>query len=424
MRSLPLKTISQIMQNAHHDIHAWFQKHWQHTTPLPYFSCDVRHSSYKIGIVDTNLFPAGFNNLCNTYTQQTAAALRDYFNQYHPKAVNIALLGENHTRNKFYLLNLLKIQQLLITAGFNCRITIPLDHFPQETVSIFLETANSQHPQEAELVLHQPQVHEQKLFLGQDFTADLILANNDFSSGIPEIFKPLKQLIIPSPQLGWQHRSKSHHFTILNDLVEDLAKQFSFDPWLIHPITQTVDHVSENQLSDLATVVDDVLEKITKKYEEYQINQTPYVFVKNDSGTYGLGVTSVFSSDEIRNMNRKKRNKLFSAKGNLQNQRFIVQEGIPTADTYSECPIEPVIYGIGKKAVGGFFRLHAEKNEFESLNSPGMSFSCLCLHKLDESHESHFLNCQEKQDLIKSSFFITELASLAAAKEQSLTVYK
>ena len=46
-----------------------------------------------------------------------------------------------------------------------------------------------------------------------------------------------------------------------------------------------------------------------------------------------------------------------------------------------------------------------------------MDFSCLCLHKLSEPHESMFIKCEEKEKLVKAARFLVRFASLAAAKE-------
>src|ERR671925_1341426 len=44
-------------------IEDWFQTRWQETPPPFYASVDLRNAGFKIAPVDTNLFPAGFNNL-------------------------------------------------------------------------------------------------------------------------------------------------------------------------------------------------------------------------------------------------------------------------------------------------------------------------------------------------------------------------
>ena len=60
----------------------------------------------------------------------------------------------------------------------------------------------------------------------------------------------------------------------------------------------------------LAKSVDQTLSLIQKKQDEHKIETTPYVFVKNNSGTYGMGVIYVTSGEEILNMNRKLKNKM------------------------------------------------------------------------------------------------------------------
>lgn len=389
-------------------IDAWFNHKWQDLKPHPYFSCDIRHASYKMGVIDTNLFPGGFNNLCNSFTHATANAFRDYFTAYHPTVKTIAILAENHTRNKFYLLNVLKLQRLLEEAGYSCLVTMPLDQYPSDVVNITLSASET-------LTVYEPSVDNSKLFLNQT-QIDLILSNNDFSAGVPHPFDSLSVQIIPNTALGWHQRRKSNHFRNFAQLTDDFSKTFKVDPWLITPISTLV-QASEGTLSELAEAVDDILKLITKKYQEYSINEQPYVYIKNDAGTYGLGMVNVMSGEELLALNRKKRSKLFSAKSGTQTEQFLLQEGIPTADTYSNFPIEPVMYGIGKHAVGGFFRIHEGKNQYESLNAPGALFSCLCLHKLDEPHESDFINCKTKADLVKGSYLLARFAALAAAME-------
>lgn len=406
-----LGTLTHLLKERMPDVETWMTKQWGHKIPLPYFSCDIRHASFKIGVVDTNLFPGGFNNLCNAFTRETQKAFATYFDTYFPKAKSIALLAETHTRNKFYLLNVLKLQSLITTQGRHCRITMVLPDVTNEKAIISLSENEN-------IEIYSPQLDaEHRLKLGSE-TPDLILSNNDFSAGLPKPFDQTITPIVPHPDLGWHKRLKSRHFEILEELTARFAQDFGLDPWILSPLTQRVPGVSENHLGNLAKSVDAMISHLRKKYDSYGILEQPHVFIKNDSGTYGLGVTSVFSGDEVLNLNRKKRLKLFAAKQGMQNMNFIIQEGIPTHDSYSEFPIEPVIYGVGKTAVGGFFRIHETKTAYESLNSPGMSFSCLCLHKLDEPHEAPFICCESKEDVILDSRFLARLAGLAAACER------
>ncbi|MCP5464275.1 MAG: glutamate--cysteine ligase [Deltaproteobacteria bacterium] len=399
------------VQEQQSQISNWFDAQWKNLKPLPYFSCDIRHSGFKIGIVDTNLFPGGFNNLCASYSRKAETALQQYFKNNHPTAKKIALLAESHTRNKFYLLNVLRLQQFIIDAGLECNVTMAdlPDHLEERT-TIPLD-------QDKTLVVLKPHLDDQnKIVLGEDFLPDLILSNNDFSAGVPQPFAECQTPLIPDSNLGWHTRRKNTHFKILSELFDAFGKEFNIDAWHLTPISKTVSGVAPDQLEHLASEVDVLISEITQKYKEYQISETPHVFIKNDSGTYGMGVLMVNSGQDVLELNRKKKNKLFSSRSDQANQ-FLLQEGIPTSDSYSGYPIEPVIYGIGKGGVGGFFRFHTRKSPYESLNSPGMSFSCLCLHKLDEPHESDFIDCKAKRELVFLSNFLAEFAALAAAKE-------
>ena len=81
-------------------IEGFFQEKSQGLTPPLYLSCDIRNSGQKIGVVDTNIFPAGFNNLCNAYSRLTSLALKSYFETNLPRVKNPLLLVEEHTRNR------------------------------------------------------------------------------------------------------------------------------------------------------------------------------------------------------------------------------------------------------------------------------------------------------------------------------------
>ncbi len=53
-------------------IEAWFEEQWSQFTPPLYSSVDIRHAGFKVGAIDTNLFPGGFNNL---YTDDLPLAI-------------------------------------------------------------------------------------------------------------------------------------------------------------------------------------------------------------------------------------------------------------------------------------------------------------------------------------------------------------
>ena len=49
--------------NNYQKIEGWFRNQWLKYPPPFYSSIDIRNSGFKIAPIDTNLFPAGFNNL-------------------------------------------------------------------------------------------------------------------------------------------------------------------------------------------------------------------------------------------------------------------------------------------------------------------------------------------------------------------------
>jgi len=392
-------------------IENWFSGQWATLRPPPYFSCDIRHSGSKIAVVDTNLFPAGFNNLCNSYSKVAVQGFRTFFQEQHPGTKKILLLVEEHTRNKYYMKNIYRLMNLIQQAGLECRAGYAGVTLQEENLTLSLEPETLQ----LEKIIR----NNDKVLL-KDFEPDLVLSNNDLSSGIPETIQNISQPIIPDPQMGWHKRTKFRHFELFWKLAEDFGKTFDIDPWFLVPYTHVVEELdltSTDHLNRLAQKVDSVLEQIAAKYKQYNISDTPYLFMKNNQGTYGMGIETLYSGQDVLGFNRRQRNKLQSAKGGATVTSYLLQEGIPTIDKYSDQPIEPVMYGIGKNVVGGFFRIHESRNEFESLNAAGMTFSCLCMHKLDEPHEGYFLDCRQKQKVVQMSTCLAQMAALAAAHE-------
>lgn len=399
------------MSGREREIGAWFEAKWEGLTPPLYLSCDIRHSGHKIAVVDSNLFPAGFNNLCNSFSKTTTEAFRNHLDRHHSSRSKILLLAEEQTRNKFYLRNLFYLKKLLEQAGREVRVGITGVLFPGETFEVALD--------DGILLLEKIARNGDKIGCGS-FVPDLVISNNDFASGVPEILKGISQPVIPSPHLGWVQRRKQHHFGILHDLIVEFGKKFGIDPWLLSAETAVVSNVTvgdDASMSRIASEVESLLGKTGQKYTEHGISEAPYVYVKSARGTYGMGLITVFSGDEILNLNRRKLNKLSSTKGGAITTDYLIQEGVPTIDFYSGYPIEPVIYVVGRRDVGGFFRIHPEKSGLESLNAPGMDFYCLCLHKLAEPHESYFLDCTQKEQVVSLSRFLARLDALAVAIE-------
>lgn len=398
------------------DIDRWHQYHLDDLQgPLipVYSSVDIRNSGFKISVVDTNLFPAGFNNLCETFSEKAADAFKLFFRKYHPSVQKILIFPEEHTRNIHYWKNISALSRILKEAGFETQVGSASTLFP--------------YPFHVEIDKNST-VTVHRLFLKdgflqtKNFVPDAILINNDLSAGTPEYLKGLHQLLIPSPHLGWHRRRKSDHFIFYEQLIREMSEILEIDPWLLFPLMSVetgVDFSDTICLKHLEETANRLLSQIRQKYLQYGIPREPYLFIKNNAGTYGIGVTHIDSGKRFLELNRKTRNKLESAKGGQRVNEYILQEGIPTADFYRGKPLEPVVYLVGGEAAGTFFRIHEQKNEFENLNAPGMSFGCLCFHKMDSSKCD--LTYDNKDDLFLVTALLGRVASLAAALELKKT---
>ena len=125
----------------------------------------------------------------------------------------------------------------------------------------------------------------------------------------------------------------------------------------------------------LAAEVDEFLGRIVAKYESLGIEKEPVAFIKNDRGTYGLGIMAVRSGDELLNLSNRKFKKLMYSKGGVDVENFLIQEGVPTAlKTDEGSPVEPVVYLVDGEAASWFYRINSKKGDMDNLNSPSAQF--------------------------------------------------
>ncbi len=372
---------------------------------LPIFSSfDIRDSGYKASIVDSNVFPSGFNNLDLESRQFASKKFLKYLSSIS-SSKNILLIPENHTRNVFYFEHIKVLTQILNSAGFKTSIG-------------YIEEDNESSPFVA-LENIVDDIKFEKIFRNngkastETFKEGIIILNNDLSVVVPEILENLSQPIYPSVYLGWHNRKKSTHFQYFNNLLTELAILTSFDPWLLVAHYTSVDDINfkeKDSLKTIAVSVDSVIDRISLKYDEYNIHEDPFVFVKNNSGTYGLGVVSVSSGEEIINLNSKNRKKMIFGKGRSRIDSVLIQEGIYTNYLEHNNPAEPVIYNVGGEAIGGFMRVNTLKTTNANLNSKGMTFKKI------------FENNQTQPIILKNGKFslyslLTRIADLAIALE-------
>jgi glutamate--cysteine ligase len=400
--------LAEKISTNHQKISEFFAEKFLQAPAIFYNSVDLRHSGSKIAPIDTNCFPAGFNNLSADSKIDAKKISDEFFSANFSDAKKILIIPENHTRNLRYLENVRNLQEILGTEK-EVLVGTLIAEIKEKTV-IDLENGHS-------LTLHPLTKKSGKIITITSFEADVILLNNDLSDGIPEIFKNCTTPITPSPNLGWHSRRKSHHFDIYNQLAQELAQILGIDSWLIssmHTTCEEVDFKERKTLEPLAKKVDELLENLRKKYQEYGIADEPYCYVKADSGTYGIGVWPVFSGQEVLDINKKERNKMSVLKGSVQNTRVIIQEGIKTIDKIDGKIAEPMIYMINGQVVGNLFRANENRDEKISLNAAGASF--FDLRNLSENQLKLGL---EKNRIAEVYSVIARLAALAASIENS-----
>jgi len=350
-------------------IEAWFRSKWKEHKPPFYGSVDIRNAGYKMASIDMNLFPGGFNNLNPNFIQLASHAALDAVERACPQAKSVLIVPENHTRNTFYLQNVYALSNILRNAGFEVRLG---SINPEITEPVELETALGD-----TVTLEPLQRTRGRVHLADGFSPCLILLNNDLSAGVPDILKDISQTVLPPLHGGWTTRRKTAHFSAYNDVAAEFAALVGMDEWQINPYFEQISGLNfqEREGEDaLADAVERMLVKIQAKYDEKGITDQPFVIVKADAGTYGMGVMSVKSADEVRGLNRKNRNKMAKIKEGLEVSEVIVQEGIYTYETLHGAVSEPVVYMIDRFVVGGFFRVHEGRGADENLNATGMSF--------------------------------------------------
>jgi glutamate--cysteine ligase len=408
MRTDIVKQLEALLEARGTEIADWFIEEFRATPPNIYSSVDLRHSGFKIVPVDTNLFPAGFNNLSEAARGRAVISFKRGLQQRFPDAQKLLIVPENHTRNLGYLENLRVLQQLLEKAGYQIEIG-RVDESVTEAVT--LETMSG-------ASLRQQPVKRQgdRLVTASGFAADVVLLNNDLTSGIPAALQGLAQPLLPEPALGWHRRRKSQHFAAYHQVANAFAKKFGIDCWQICTYAEAVSAVDfkERQgMEALRDAVARVLEQTAAKYKEHGITQTPYAYIKADAGTYGMGIMTVTRAEEVLELNKKARNKMDVIKEGAEVHQVLVQEGVPTVDEVAGSPAEPMMYLVGGQTIGGAYRYNPERDPLNNLNAQGMRFTGMC----DQDEPENALQVRVENCNFKVFGLIARLATLGAAKE-------
>jgi len=412
----PINELEQRILDSMPAIERWFRLEWMEHTPPFYTSVDIRNAGFKLAPVDTNLFPGGWNNLTNEMLPLAVQAAMAAIEKICPEARNLLIIPENHTRNTFYLANVAQLMRIFNMAGLNVRIGSISAEIKKST------TINLPH---GESVTLEPVIRNKRRLGLKNFDPCTILLNNDLSAGAPGILEELyEQYLLPPLHAGWSVRRKSHHFKSYEEVAKRFGKMLGIDPWLINPMfshCEGVDFAEGTGLDGLRATVDALLTKVRRKYKEYGINEKPFVVVKPDNGTYGMGIMTVHDAKELDDLSRKTRNKMAVIKDGQVVHDVIVQEGVLTQERVHEAVAEPVVYMMDRYVVGGFYRINSERGVDENLNAPGASFVPLAFE-----HSTHLPQPGARPGVSAPNRFymygvIARLAMLAASYELEAT---
>lgn len=365
----PINELEQRILDAMPAIERWFRLQWMEHSPPFYTSVDIRNAGFKLAPVDTNLYPAGWNNLTEQMLPQAVQAAMVAIEKVCPDARSLMIIPENHTRNLFYLRNVAQLVRIFQMAGLKVRVgSISPD--VKEVTTIDLPNGDS--------VTLEPVVTVNGQIGVEGFIPCTVLLNNDLSAGVPGILEETRaQHVLPPLHAGWHNRLKSNHFNAYENLTKQFGKMLGIDPWLINPLygqCGEVNFAKSEGLDCLQTGVNALLHKVRRKYKEYGIQEQPFVVVKADNGTYGMGIMIVRDAKELDVLNRKTRNKMNKVKDGQVVSNALIQEGVHTYERVNESVAEPVVYMLDRYVVGGFYRVHAERGEDENLNAPGAQF--------------------------------------------------
>jgi glutamate--cysteine ligase len=365
----PINELEQRIIDSMPAIERWFRLEWMEHTPPFYSSVDIRNAGFKLAPVDTNLFPGGWNNLTPEMLPLAVQAAMAAVEKICPEARNLLIIPENHTRNLFYLSNVAQLRRIFQMAGLNVRVGSINPEIKANT-TVDLPNGDS--------VLLEPVIRTQRRLGLKDFDPCTILLNNDLSAGVPGILEDLnEQFLLPPLHAGWNVRRKTQHFAAYEEVSKRFGKLLGIDPWLINPMFTQCGQVNFSEGEGIECVreqVDGLLTKIRRKYKEYGILEKPFVVVKADNGTYGMGIMTVRDASEVESINRRTRNKMSVIKDGQSVTEVIIQEGVITHERLNDAVAEPVVYMMDRYVVGGFYRVHAERGVDENLNAPGASF--------------------------------------------------
>ena len=185
--------LTDLLENNRQKITEWMDSK-RKEVPIPiYGSVDIRDAGWKIGVVDANHFPAGFNNVSEEDKPNLAQLLQNHIKREYDDCQWVHLYPESHTRNKGYVENIAALKELLLLGGFKCTVGSldfeNLGHLLGLSGPLKLDPVSSE------------TIDGEEVLMIYGATPDLVLLNNDLTEGLIEGFG--NQVVSPPPSMGW-----------------------------------------------------------------------------------------------------------------------------------------------------------------------------------------------------------------------------
>ncbi len=383
-----LRDFLPLIQDKSSQMEAWIED-FRNCRDWPMFmSLDVRVSEFKIAHVDSNLFPAGFNNLSDEGKERAVQSMKPLLENFS----NILLVAEKSTKNKLYAHNIIALRDIIKSAsGADVRIGV----FNNDGLEFTWG--------EAEII---SKIGQNVRIVGQDWAPDVIILNNDLTSGMPDVLVDVHQNIFPSPYLGWFQRRKSTHFEIYNKIVREFASHFGFDEFLISLRSEQVQNVDFRNKIGLESIFlkgQLLFNAIEGDYKNHHIDKKPYVFLKPDNGTFGMGVLEIDDLESLSHINKKNRHSINKVKDGRKTSCVILQEGLETNFSFLDHSAEKVIYSVNGEIADMLVRYNQHSDNHGNLGKSGALIKSLNA-KMEFGIE----------------WLINKLANLAAIEERML----
>ena len=244
------------------DLQAWYDKQLDGQYVPFYASFDLRDAGFKIGNIDGNIFPAGFNNICQMDKDSAPELVESFMKRQFPDTKQVLLLAEDHLKNRFYWENVITLSYLMREAGLVVEVGMLSEEISE---SIELESFSGK-------TIQVEKIHSEagRLMTCKGFP-DLVVSNNDFSNAYEQVDFS-NTTMTPLRELGWWKRKKHQYFEYYNQLVGEFAYFLEEDPWLFQVTTKhfekfdVSDDASRNQLAEK---VDSLIAEIQKKYDQH-----------------------------------------------------------------------------------------------------------------------------------------------------------